>query len=287
MTRTHNFFISHSSATKELARHFYYNAVSNGLSPWYDEAFLNTGDDLENELRLGLEASRSFLLLHSKAAMEKKWVPLEMEIAEAIHSADPSFRLMAVKLDNEPLPEFWQRFLYHSWDHDDQPGSVLRLLSELTGLSPMIQISAASVLSAAPSEAFVNSSNTVAEHSRNYVLYYLGHIKQLLSAVDRVGIESEKGDTIAKLLRLSLFEQLPAIQGGLIPIAPAVFEIVFANRKRIPPRVFVEGLPARYDWKLVSNTEIACRIAITEVGKSDPVQHPVPLSITINLDAEL
>jgi hypothetical protein len=287
MPHTHDFFISHSSATKELARHVYYNAIANGLSPWYDEALLSLGDQLEQELRLGIQCSKSFLLLHSKAAIEKEWVPFEMEVAESIFRNDPSFRLIAVKLDDEPLPEFWQKFLYQSWSNDDQPGSILRLLSDLTGRSPLVQIAAAAVLSAAPSDAFVNSSNTIAEHARNYVLCYLAHVKQLLSAVQSVGYEQELRDTLAKVLQLSLFEQLPSLQGGIIPIAPAVFEVIFANRMRIPPRVTIDGLPNRYNWTVVANTEVACRIAITEAGTSKPVQHPVPLSISITLDAEL
>jgi hypothetical protein len=64
MPQTHHLFISHSSATKELARHFYYNAIANGLAPWYDEVLLELGDQLETELRHGIESSRSFLLLY-------------------------------------------------------------------------------------------------------------------------------------------------------------------------------------------------------------------------------
>jgi hypothetical protein len=287
MPQTHDLFISHSSATKELARHFYYNAIANGLAPWYDEVLLELGDQLETELRHGIESSRSFLLLHSKAAMEKRWVPLEMEISESKFRSDSSFRLVVVKLDDEPLPEFWQRFLYLPWNNGDQPGSVLRLLSSLTGRNPIVQIAAAAVLATAPSDVFVNSSNTIAEHARNYVLYYLAHVKQLLSAVQLVGFEQELRDTLANVLHLSLFEQLPALQGGIIPIAPAVFEMIFANRMRIPPRVTVDGLPDRYSWTLVANTEVACRIAIIEAGSKNPVTHPVPLSISIALDAEL
>jgi hypothetical protein len=287
MPRTFDFFISHSSATKELARLVYYNAVTNSLRVWYDEALLILGDQLEQELKRGIEQSKSFLLLHSKAAMESKWVPREMAIAQSVFKNDPSFRLMTVKLDDEPVPEFWQKFLYLQWDNSDQAGSVLRLLSDLTGHRPMIQIAAAAVLSAAPSEAFVNSSNTIAEHARNYVLYYVAHVRQLLSAVQLVGHELELRDTLAKILQLSLFEQLPSLQGGIIPIAPALFEIIFANRMRIPPRVTIEGLPDRYNWTLVRNSEIACRIAITEAGSLKPVEHPVPLSITIQHDAEL
>jgi hypothetical protein len=79
MTHTHDLFISHSSATKELARHVFYNAVANSLSPWYDEALLSLGDQLEQELRIGIEASKSFVLftvvLRSKRnGCHLKWI---------------------------------------------------------------------------------------------------------------------------------------------------------------------------------------------------------------------
>ncbi len=287
MTHTHDLFISHSSATKELARHVFYNAVANSLSPWYDEALLSLGDQLEQELRFGIEASRSFVLFYCRAAIEKKWVPLEMDMAKAKYESDQSFRLIVVKLDNEPLPDFWNQFLFHSWNSEDQPSSILRLISELTGRNPVVQIASAAVLSAAPSEVFINSSNTIAEHSRNFVFYYLSHVKQLLSAVHQVGHEQELRDTLGKLLQLSVFEQLPCLQGGVIPIAPAIFEVIFPNRMRIAPRLSVTGLPSRYKWSIVKNSEISCRIAINESANGSLVQHPVPLSIAMSFDAEL
>jgi hypothetical protein len=207
---THDIFISHSSATKELARQIFYNSVSNGLSVWYDEALLATGQMLENELRAGIEGSRAFLLLYSKAVMEKQWVPLEMSIAETIVKRGDPLKLIVVKLDDHPLPEFWEQFIYLGWNNLDQSGALLRLLSKLTGRQPFTPIAAAAVLSKVPSELFVNQSNTVAEHSRNYVLFYLAHVKQLLSAVASVGHERELRDTIEKLLQVSLFAQLPA-----------------------------------------------------------------------------
>ncbi len=219
--------------------------------------------------------------------MRKQWVPFEMGLAETIYRENPSYRLVVVKLDEEPLSRFWGQFLYEPWNDDDQPGSILRLLSDLTGCRPITQMSAAAVLSTVPSDVFLNSSNTVAEHTRNYVLYYLAHVKQLLSAVCSVGYEQELRDTLRKLLEVTLFEKLPLLQGGIIPVAPGMFEVLFANRMRIPPRVEIKGLPERYEWRLVKNTEVACRITIMEAGTTTPVQHPVPLSISITLDAEL
>jgi len=286
---THDIFISHSSATKELARHIYYNAISNGLHPWYDEAFLNMGDELDPTIADGILKSKSFLLIHLKAAMEKRWVPMEMEIAKDKHLKDPAFRLLVIKLDEEPLPSdgFWDQFLYGEWSNQDQAGSILKVLEGITGNKGVISIAAASVLTSDPSGVFVNESGSVAEHSRNYVLWYFGHVKQLLRTTVQVGHEQELRDTLAKLLELSMFENIPNIQGGFIPVEPGVFEVIHANRMRIPPRISIIGLPSRYKWSLDKGNEVFTRFKIQDVSSNQIVKHPVPLAISMSLSAEL
>jgi hypothetical protein len=38
-------FISHSSKNKKIGRLAYYNAITNGMSPWFDEALFGAGDE--------------------------------------------------------------------------------------------------------------------------------------------------------------------------------------------------------------------------------------------------
>ena len=96
----------------------------------------------------------------------------------------------------------------------------------------MSWIIGAAFLSPEPSSVIFNESASLPEHSRNWVLYYLGHLKQLIQTVAAVGYVAEHQDTLQKLLGLSLLEQIPAIQAGWIPIAPGVFEHIHANRMR-------------------------------------------------------
>jgi len=284
---THSVFISHSSANKELARQIYYNAISNGISVWYDEGVLTLGDEVKQSLAQGIENSAAFLLLHSKAAMEKCWVPFEMEIARRKCEKDSSFRILIVKLDDEPLPDrFWERFLYMKWEPSDQGGTIIHILEAITGKRGIQAITASSVLTADPASILVNKTATIAEHTRNFVLWYLCHIKNLIQSVVSVGHEQELRDTFEKLLHVSLFENIPAIHGGLIPVEPGVFELVHANRMRIPPRISVQGLPDRYAWELVQINEVFTRFRIKERHSNNTVNHPVPLSLSIEMDAE-
>jgi hypothetical protein len=282
-----SFFISHSSATKELARRIYYDALANGVYPWYDEGLLNVGDHLEDEIKNGIGKSNGFLLLHCKAAMEKRWVPLEMGLAKAKYESDQSFRLMVVKLDDHPLEEFWHKFLYGSWNPEDQPGSILGVLEAILRRKGIVAITASATLTSDPAGQLANKSASLAEHTRNFVLWNLGIIKQLLKSSASVGRESELRDTITKILQLRLFEMIPSINGGVVPVEPGVIEIIHAARMRIPPSVRIEGLPSRYAWQRSSGNEVFTRIQLTDAHNGNLVDHPVPILLSVTLEADL
>jgi len=58
-------FISHSSKNKEIARFAYYNAITNGLNPWFDEALFDAGDEIQPTLEAAIAESASYLLFAS------------------------------------------------------------------------------------------------------------------------------------------------------------------------------------------------------------------------------
>ena len=281
-------FISHSSKNKEVARLAYYNAITNGLNPWFDEALFGAGDEMRSTLEAAIADSASYLLFASQEALNSEWVQLEMTAAAERKNGDPTFRLLVVKMDDQHvLPEWWNQFLFESWRADDQAGSVIRLLEALMGRKINPWITGAAFLSQDPSNVFFNESASLAEHGRNWVLHYLGHIKGLLQAVSAVGYQAEHQDTLRKVLELSLLEKIPAIQSGWIPIEPGVFEHIHPNRMRIPPRVKMHGLPDRYNYKLLANNEIFTRLAVVDKLNGEIVRYPVPFSFSTELDAEL
>lgn len=71
----------------------------------------------------------------------------------------------------------------------------------------------ATFLSQDPSNVFFNESASLAEHGRNWVLHYLGHIKGLLQALSTVGYQAKHQDTLRKFLTLSILENIPASKG--------------------------------------------------------------------------
>lgn len=279
-------FISHSSRNKEIARLAYYNGISNGLRPWFDEALFNAGDEMLPTLVSAIEDSTGYLLFASKEALASKWVQAEMKAAEARKAADSAFKILVVKFEPCELPAWWNGYLHCEWKPDDEPGSVIQLLEAILGRKVVSWITGAAFLSPVPSSEIFNESASLAEHSRNWVLYYLGHVKQLIQSLAAVGYAAEHQDTLKKLLDLSLMEQLPAIQAGWIPIAPGVFEYIHPNRMQIPPRVVPHGLPDRYQVALLSNNEISTRMSIVDAVTGEIVRHPVPFSFGVGLGAE-
>ena len=207
-------FISHSSKNKEIARLAYYNGIANGLRPWFDESLFGTGDEMLSTLEAAIEDSAAYLLFASDCALTSSWVQNEMRFAKRRKGVDPDFKLMVVKLDDCSLPKWWQVYLHSDWRVDDEPGSVLRLLEAMLGRKLSPWITGASFLTTVPSTVFLNETVTLAEHSRNWVLYYLGHLKGLIQAVATVGHPTEHHDTLQKMLNLSLLEKIPAIQSS-------------------------------------------------------------------------
>lgn len=283
----YDIFISHSSKNKEIARLTYYNGISNGLRLWFDEALFKAGDEMLPTLVSAIEDSAGYLLFASKEALASDWVQKEMDAAETRKTADPTFKILVVKLEPCELPAWWNAYVHCEWNSDDEPGSVVRLLEAILGRKVVSWITGAAFLSATPSSAIFNESASLAEHSRNWVLYYLGHVKQLIQSVAAVGYVAEHRDTLQKLLGLSLLEKIPAIQAGWIPIAPGMFEIIHPNRMRVPPRLVWNGLPDRYKVVLLINDEISTRISIVDAVMGEVVTHPVPFSFEVGLEAEL
>ena len=97
-------FISHSSKNKEVARLAYYNAITNGLNPWFDEALFGAGDEMLTTLETAIADSASYLLFASQEALNSKWVQLEMTAAAERKNGDPTFRLLVVKMDDLCVP---------------------------------------------------------------------------------------------------------------------------------------------------------------------------------------
>jgi hypothetical protein len=281
------FFISHCSCNKELARYIYHNAIKNNIFSWYDEALLHLSMVLRDKIEEGIQNSNGFLLLYSVMAANSDWVKTEMEIAKAKQVKDPSFKLIVVKLDDTQIDSYWTQFLYQNWDHHNEQSSVIGLMEALTEKKGLVELTTSALLTDIPSDYGLNKSGTIAEHTRNFVIYNLAHIKGLLTSVAKVGYDSEMKDTITKLLGVHLFNTIPALSGGFIRIGNGELEFIHANRMRIAPKVSFYGVTKDYIVTTSHNDEVVTRVRVIRADNGDQVNHAIPMGIVLDLEAEL
>lgn len=94
-------FISHASADKAGVRRLMARLKSNRLKPWVDETGVQYGGLLRDGLQDAIQASKTFVLVWSKAASKSRWVIAEL--LTAFHLG--RFTIPCV-LDKTPLPQF-------------------------------------------------------------------------------------------------------------------------------------------------------------------------------------
>lgn len=284
MEKPFDIFISHSSKNKEIAERFYWLALTNQQTVWYDSQFLDAGLKLRDQLKNGIEQSRLYLLFLTKDALQSEFVKYEMEIARQRVEEYGDLQPLVVKLsEGIELDVWWDEYFYTEWSNDpNEAAQLVPLLSRLTGRDPVGWITEASFLAPNPSEVFVNESRTIVEHARNATLYYLSAIKSIM--LNPGNSAEEQIQTLNGLSQLALLDELPIISGGWIPIRPGEIELIHPVRMRRVPKIELIGLPEKYTFD-ATGTQIATHIKIIDKQTRELVKHPVPFSIA--LDAEM
>jgi hypothetical protein len=94
-------FISHASGDKAKVRRLIALLKARDLDPWIDEAGVQFGGLLRDGLQDAIEASKTFVLIWSRAASKSRWVICEL--LTAFHVG--RFTIPCV-LDKTPLPQF-------------------------------------------------------------------------------------------------------------------------------------------------------------------------------------
>lgn len=281
-----NIFISHARKNKEIAERFYWLALTNQLSVWYDFRCLEAGENLRNQLKKGIDQSQIYLLFLTKETLESEFVQFEMQIARERVETHGDINPIVVKLsEGVELDQWWNQYFFADWTHErSEAAQLVPFLSQLIGRDPVGWITESSFLTPNPSEVFVNESRTVIEHARNAVLYYLASIK---SIIQNPGVSPEEHtQTLNDLSQLALIRELPTVNGGWIPIRPGEIEIIHPVRMRKAPEIELIDLPSEYTFESTT-TPIATRLRFIDQKSREQIKHPIPFAISTALDAEL
>ncbi|MCA9914755.1 MAG: toll/interleukin-1 receptor domain-containing protein, partial [Anaerolineae bacterium] len=100
-------FVSHSSADNEIVldiatrieTHFGKQSI------WVDLFNLDGGDELADVIPNAIAHSNWFVLIHSQAAAQSRWVQYEASLATFLAIERENFKLLTVRLDESEFPQ--------------------------------------------------------------------------------------------------------------------------------------------------------------------------------------
>jgi len=109
-------FLSHNKKDKEAARTIGLFLIAEDVSVWLDEWEIAAGDSIVGQIQRGLRDCTHFLVLWSKNAQKSRWLRRELEAAlsAAIDAGTP--RVIAIRLDDTPLPPLLADLKYLRYD---------------------------------------------------------------------------------------------------------------------------------------------------------------------------
>jgi small GTP-binding protein len=121
-------FLSHSAKDKIVVRGIAKRLREDGLTVWFDEWVLKTGDNIPSKIEEGLERSRVLVLCMSANAFGSDWAQLEAGTFRFRDPLNKERRFIPVRLDDAPIKGSLAQLLYVDWQPPDREQDYLKLL---------------------------------------------------------------------------------------------------------------------------------------------------------------
>jgi hypothetical protein len=124
-------FLSHNRHDKSTARRLGAQLQLAGAYVWFDDWEVRAGDSIPGKINEAFAAVDSLVLIWSANAHRSTWVRAELESAITTAIEDHTFRVIAVRLDDTPLPALLRPL---KWV-DLSDGDVGRAVNEIMGFA--------------------------------------------------------------------------------------------------------------------------------------------------------
>lgn len=124
-------FLSHNHHDKNTARQLAAQLQLAGAYVWFDDWEVRAGDSIPGKINEALAEVDSLVVLWSTNAHRSAWVSAELESAITTAIDDHAFRVIAVRLDDTPLPALLRPL--KSVDLSD--GDLGRAVNEIMGFA--------------------------------------------------------------------------------------------------------------------------------------------------------
>ncbi len=97
-------FVSYNSESGDFVRALAATLTMAGARVWLDQWEIRPGDSIPSAIDAGLSGFDTFVLVWSAGAAKSRWVKKEMNAAIARWTAEDSYRLIPVRMDETPVP---------------------------------------------------------------------------------------------------------------------------------------------------------------------------------------
>jgi hypothetical protein len=132
-------FLSYASSDKSAARDIADALRKSGVSAWFDEWDLASGDSFKERIESAVVSSDYVLLLLSPAAVDSNWVQSEVNFALSRELKDRAIRLVPVLIEDCEIPWALRDRIYLDLRQNRESG-INRLVAQLSAV-PAIQFS--------------------------------------------------------------------------------------------------------------------------------------------------
>src|SRR5437762_6379699 len=121
-------FISHSSKDKKAVSRIAARLKKDGHDVWADYLKLSPGDNFADKIQEAIRDSEAFVVVISANSLQSTWARAEFSAIALGQIADKK-KVVPVRIDNCPVPNYLSNFLYVDLSHDFQSG--LETLSQV------------------------------------------------------------------------------------------------------------------------------------------------------------
>ena len=125
-------FLSHSQRDKQVVRQFAEGLRAAGIDIWLDEAQLNLGDSLVQQIERGLDSADFVAFFLSQASLDSQWARQELNVAISRQvSGDRGAVVLPVLLEDAEVPALLRDVMYLDLRDGDVNAGVRKLVSSI------------------------------------------------------------------------------------------------------------------------------------------------------------
>jgi len=130
-TRNPRAFVSHGAPDRTFVDRFAGDLRGYGVDAWYSEWEIKPGDPIRAKIDEGLAACEFFLIVLSKATVNRPWVQMELDAATSKKANGTLRKIIPLKLDDCNLPPIIGGLCWEDFSNQPYESGLQRVLESI------------------------------------------------------------------------------------------------------------------------------------------------------------